>query len=1857
MLNVFSFVQIIVLLCMMNLVTSCMGTAPKEGEQTVFEAGGTALAPVTLEVVGGLDLGLFLIGDPAQIIDLIVTNNSNLPITNLSLVISEDVSAGMTFNPDLGGARAFPGYLGDCSSILAGSSTCTIKIFYNPLIQGILSQQVTFSYSNILGSESVDSVFTLQAGEQASLIFSDEVTTYDFGVRERKDCTDIVTQSLTIKNSGGLPATNMVFTMLNTPIASVKAFKIITNTCPTSLQVGETCDLAVTFQPQNWGDPQDCDGDSVNDVAPDLDAYEITYNGQLRVDFTRDPLGGIGSLNGYFSTLSTTIEGRIEVSGLPDIIFDDPFLVGGQKIKKTIKISNFGFKEAILRSIHVRQGGVHIATCIKDLVGTDMECRDPADPLDSSNKLSKDVLPLRINDVNNCFDLTVNMGYGRNADGTLTFPGLTEVAGIPSGGNSGASCFLEIHFEPSVNQITDMNFADPDDYEYIIEYDTTWKNLLDPVLTLRGENPLVDAATFQVLDAESKAPGRIYFTKFNFDNNDILPTKNKVIQYKTNTFNENAANDGSMYNAIYLELVGDVFTWEVSGADEILTEGTKFNVVNLPIGMGIEIKKVSKDFGQGSADHAEISLTGTPGGHAAANSISNLEISFEDAAFTSSLKGEIFHTVKSNLAINFIDSYADFSPDPGDPELDIFLDLGRIALVNSTAYTRPIGFEVKNSGSDNAVITSVVDNKGAAATAGNYVNFTEADGTYYQSVGYDNNIVSSGFATSSFIMALNPIFKNDSVKEFGLLHDVNSGVNPIDKYKKIIIEYDDGADFNDDGTARRKQKINVHWSAVLVKKGFLVIEDTGDTFAAQDVFTVGNIDTFDLKLTNDGTGPVTSMKLRTGFNDLFSYYNQAPLSFIDDTTCDAPACKDCFEILKNSGAAWPSPGILDCAGADDSKCLNAGESCIMKVESRMSNAEVVSSPYAALDEKNRDYSLAYELATPEKNWEGRYQTGAKSRTISIEYLDGDYAGRTDEDIADFGDIQTISGAGALSSGEYTYEVRYRSHATVNPYAPVPIDSAVIYRQAITLPAITSDSSTGDVAAKTVPSNFLRFSTTENDTVRSFESVAHVTPLITGADEAAYEWVYHGGTFPYDGATTYDMSFTLNKFGSQAAKNLVINYTGPGNLTYSLGGIYSLTTFNSIINVNLQYTPAFAGETVTGELEYSYENRKIESGSAVVMTKKIKIMASSSAEVTPSLSSQVQDSDLVPFGAVSNYNLKYNSVSVESDYYKDIKGGGGISHRYTLKNNSGTESMMNVALFVKTTPGASSPDGSLIGHLITYPAGIPCRSGGIPVTLGPGDTCEFDLSYTALDNDNATVPHERYLFMSYAIENNQYITSQVKVEFEPAEPAIIVGRNWPSQTALTTRSVLGFYPDPYNTSYGTSVAGSHITVSSCAPMENKDKTILLRNDEVEKASLLRAYRCHKCAGLGGFCKATDEKCYSDASTVLHDTGVFSTWHPSGAEDPVVVYSKADGSMDVTAERECLYGPSRNAPGQGFGQGDGDICQIHVNWTLNKDMFGKQTIDADNAFSLPFYSSQLSRRPQDAVGFVFRAFVEPNRVVHAINGHTSVTTDSSGFAQFTFTQGTVGDASCGVIDGYRVFYSDTPSLLTNIWASGASFIDIPKTGGTETVTVTGLNPGSHYYFKAVSKRTFGGSQYLANSNLTTLGVVVPPLGTYYDHDQEMIFDDYLIPKDSTPVQHFSPEDAVAACDTEEYSLRKNGGNTSVNKVLVTEALWDHILTDSSYTSYAGGDPWIFPHWLNEARRFIGPYFPAYDCTVESTNTADNEYAYTKGGDCTADDSLPLLVGKNLLILPFKYNYIEPNGSFYGYARCFAPVNLSP
>jgi len=1967
---------------------SCLGTAPKKGEQTDGGPLDGAIGPLTFEVVGDNDLGLYLIGSDPVIIDLKVKNSTSLPVFDVGLKIDEsDGSAGMTFVPNDSGLRNYPGLNGTCASVLEAQSECIIKIVYNALTQGIFTQKLTLNYKNILKSDSLEQTLKVQAGEPAALIFTSEQTIYDFGIKERNDCNDIEYESMQVKNVGGLPATGVTWGISNSPSNSIKAYKVYSNDCPASLQVGQTCNLVVGFQSQNWGPDQDCDGDGSLDVAPDADDpgdptvnYAVTYGANLRADYTRDPLGGASALNAIFSTLSTTIEGRMEVGGIETLSFDDGFLIAGNTAQKTFKVANKGYKEAILRAVHVRRAGAKIATCIKVTSGTGMECREPSDPTQSSGLLPKIEFPFTLVDKNECFDEYSKMSYTRNTDGSLSDETITQVTGQGLDGSPGGVCFFDIFFKPAVGITNEtgfdvsgsINLAVDDDYEFVFEYDTTWKNYRDNVLTLRGENDaeaLSMPLLFSVIDAYVISPARLYVDQFLYDD---VKQDQKVLRYMSNNFDEKASDDGSIYAPIYVQLIGDDgadkddvadderFAWDGGG----LLDPSNYTVTNLPAGLSLSIKKVDKDLGFGLTEYAEVSLTGQAGLNGSAHNVTDLTISFHDSAFPVSNASDIFHSEKSNLSVKFIDDYKDFSPDPGDPEMDVFVDLGRLALVSSSDYEFEIKFSVKNSADQEASLTEVKEGSALgqvlnAEAIAQHIIGQDSD-SYYKRFFFGTDSVTT--ETLYLSTLLNPFFYGGDVasseKQRSLFYDVYSGATEaeaITRYKKISLEYTDGATFNDDGTTRRKKKINVHWTGILVQKGFLVIEDTGTT-PHEDVngdvkFVADNIDFFQLELKNDGTGPIPFIKMRDRTDDdlatadlldAFDYSKNMPSHFIDFTTCDEyPECKilkdasviagkvDCSEIVFKQDEAWPVGAALDCGGADSAKCLTAGNSCVMMVFNKVPNTgkqgrngtrsysflDFLRTPANAgkladledhvseedmSDELSRDFSVDNAEGTAaekERNWNtnvGVYKGAAMPQmTFSVEYLDGDYL-RPDEDYENYGDRQIISGKGDLASGVFTYKYEYESGAEFVVDTPKPIESAITRRAAFTLPLVVTDAPYDgagpygfeDLVAVDIPAIYIPYLTNgyphdvaaEDKVKRAYLSRGALEPLVVVSDDANYDYIFHGGTFPYTvPGKVFKLSFRIRNKGNLSAKDLNLtfsNITG-SELTHTITGLPDVTEHSGNFTVEIDYLPTAIDTLSEAELTFTYENQReyVNAGKTAMVketvTKKIKIMAASSDDVVPKLSStdlNTTDPDPLnhaPFGPTVNYTLKYSEVAPESQTIKDIIGGVGISRRFTLENFNTTlgEDMKNLKIFFKTTVASGGEDNAFEGLTVTQVAGEECEG----IDLAAGDTCQFDIEYKAPVTATSGI-YDRFLVLSYAIEEHQYITNIVNFKFEAASPAIISVAGI-TATRTVTDPVTGSYsPLPLWIKFGDNYNNGTL-VSSCDPMESKSLTYDLVNNEAEDASLIRAYRCNKCKNdYGGTCLGNQEMCCNDAACAspyggadaTAATNTFLSWFPPDTGYTEIATNK-DGSMVATAHGDCFYGPAGFPTGKGFRDDLGHSCDIKIDWSFKKEQFGASTVDYNNILNIEYYSSELTRIPTNIINIVLSTWLRPNPVTQSDTNFYDVTADSDGRVNFTFKKANPVDANCGDITKYKVFYKNSTTGLDNIYSDlGKNYfeIDAPLAQtdfvvDTDDITLPkDLDPGSYYFFKIAAIRELDGHEYIAPTNSSLLRLITPPEDSFYDHDKKILFDSYLLPGVGMPPdQYFSPSDANDACDGEEYSLKGTGSDP--DKVLINEAVWDHITADN-FTEW--GDPWLKPHWLSDPPRDITPYFPGLDCAATTSPSPDNTSFYAKScADCSCN-TLPLNVGRFLGALNFVYNFVEPDSTYFAHARCYSPVN---
>ena len=93
-----------------------------------------------------------------------------------------------------------------------------------------------------------------------------------------------------------------------------------------------------------------------------------------------------------------------------------------------------------------------------------------------------------------------------------------------------------------------------------------------------------------------------------------------VLTVNGTTFAEAVANNGTIGNSNTITLAGDTF---VAGT---YVTGVQFTAANVPLGLSLAVTA--------SGGQAVVSLTGTASAHAAANSVTNLSLTFLDAAFT-----------------------------------------------------------------------------------------------------------------------------------------------------------------------------------------------------------------------------------------------------------------------------------------------------------------------------------------------------------------------------------------------------------------------------------------------------------------------------------------------------------------------------------------------------------------------------------------------------------------------------------------------------------------------------------------------------------------------------------------------------------------------------------------------------------------------------------------------------------------------------------------------------------------------------------------------------------------------------------------------------------------------------------------------------------------------------------------------------------------------------------------------------------------------------------------------------------------------------------------------------------------------
>ncbi len=124
------------------------------------------------------------------------------------------------------------------------------------------------------------------------------------------------------------------------------------------------------------------------------------------------------------------------------------------------------------------------------------------------------------------------------------------------------------------------------------------------------------------------------------------------ISYSASTFTESTANDGSIDNSTPIIITHNNFegaTFTGTNGNNFVTEG-KVIVSNLPAGLTAVITRTG-------ATTLSATITGMANSHNNVNDISNLTFTFQNSAFSGGNASAVGNATKSDLAINFIQTY------------------------------------------------------------------------------------------------------------------------------------------------------------------------------------------------------------------------------------------------------------------------------------------------------------------------------------------------------------------------------------------------------------------------------------------------------------------------------------------------------------------------------------------------------------------------------------------------------------------------------------------------------------------------------------------------------------------------------------------------------------------------------------------------------------------------------------------------------------------------------------------------------------------------------------------------------------------------------------------------------------------------------------------------------------------------------------------------------------------------------------------------------------------------------------------------------------------------------------------------
>ena len=452
-------VRLLVLNLILLILSAC-NSGGGDSKSIKINTGGifnpVSLSYKNVELQPVHDLNEYLLGTPKKVFPLQLRNNSLYYINQITLTLEGFSSFGFKFNKDPNGVSAYPGFMGNCADSLPPGGVCTIYLQFETSIKGQYEQDLTFHYKNLVEEQTRPLKLLILAGNAASLVFDGEETNYTFGdkvgigqipVVEKEDKV-VLEKVLNVTNTGDLRARDIKLLMTQTcaseldgecPEGQDSAYSFTTN-CPAIVSADQTCQAFIKYAPKNF----DLD---INNPDPAL--AEIRFNSTLRYDYLNSMEGpnNKAALNAYMTSVSTRIEGNFKTS-IDALPFETQMVVGN-RIQKSVRISNKGYREGRLHKLLIQQGASIVGHCVRESSSLFMNCYTDAS---LTTPLSLASFPFYFRDKNSCF------GTSALDDGNLV--------------NVDGGCQLDLFFQPS---ITYKN-SGASMFKLNALYDSRWKD-------------------------------------------------------------------------------------------------------------------------------------------------------------------------------------------------------------------------------------------------------------------------------------------------------------------------------------------------------------------------------------------------------------------------------------------------------------------------------------------------------------------------------------------------------------------------------------------------------------------------------------------------------------------------------------------------------------------------------------------------------------------------------------------------------------------------------------------------------------------------------------------------------------------------------------------------------------------------------------------------------------------------------------------------------------------------------------------------------------------------------------------------------------------------------------------------------------------------------------------------------------------------------------------------------------------------------------------------------------------------------------------------------------------------------------